>query len=353
MEASRPGGASLGPTEAAPGPDPVPDRRAEPRSGPAGRRRAGHRARATRAPWRRRVRGRDAFDGKEAAAAARERDFDVIVSDIAMPEMNGIELLARRARARPRRAVHAHDRRARRRERRRRRWSTARCATSSSRSRREELEEVVARAVRLHQMARIKREALEMFRIEGKHLGDRAGLEARFASALEHAVDRLPAHRVVVAAQRRSPTRRWSATRSRRCARRPICSRRPSGWGGCRSSGASSAIGSRSTLDEQPIAALLFVNLHAMELDDDSLFRADAPLSRHAETRRPGDHRARAAGADPRRHRARRAAARARLPHRGRRSGRRLRGADQLRAPRARGREGRHVADPRASTARR
>ena len=64
-----------------------------------------------------------------------------------------------------------------------------------------ELEEVVARAVRLHQMARIKREALEMFRIEGKHLGDRAGLEARFATALELALDRLPADRVVVAAR--------------------------------------------------------------------------------------------------------------------------------------------------------
>ncbi len=44
---------------------------------------------------------------------------------------------------------------------------------------------MVARAVRLHQMARVKREALEMFQLEGKHLGDRAGLEARFATALE------------------------------------------------------------------------------------------------------------------------------------------------------------------------
>ena len=36
------------------------------------------------------------------------------------------------------------------------------------------------------------------------------------------------------------------------------------------------------TLDEQPMSALLFINLHAMELDDDSLISADAPLSRHA-----------------------------------------------------------------------
>ncbi len=36
------------------------------------------------------------------------------------------------------------------------------------------------------------------------------------------------------------------------------------------------------TLDETPTSGLLFVNLHALELDDDSLVSADAPLSRYA-----------------------------------------------------------------------
>jgi len=36
------------------------------------------------------------------------------------------------------------------------------------------------------------------------------------------------------------------------------------------------------TLDEQPTSELIFVNLHAMELADDSLIAPDAPLSRHA-----------------------------------------------------------------------
>ena len=36
------------------------------------------------------------------------------------------------------------------------------------------------------------------------------------------------------------------------------------------------------TLDANPIEGLLFVNLHAMELDDDSIMMPDAPLSRHA-----------------------------------------------------------------------
>ena len=58
------------------------------------------------------------------------------------------------------------------------------------------------------------------------------------------AVGRLPAHRVVVARSTCSRTRRSCATRSRRCARRPISSRPPSGSGGCRSSGASSATAS-------------------------------------------------------------------------------------------------------------
>src|SRR5437763_14054683 len=34
-----------------------------------------------------------AADGREAADAARDKSFDVIISDIAMPTMDGIELL--------------------------------------------------------------------------------------------------------------------------------------------------------------------------------------------------------------------------------------------------------------------
>src|SRR6266700_2096088 len=125
-----------------------------------------------------------AHDGREAADLARSKSFDVIVSDIAMPEMTGLQLL---------RSVREHD------------LDvpvilmTGGPAVESAVQAMEygalrylikpvdskQLEEVVARATRLHQMAKIKREALELFRLEGKHLGDRAGLEVRFANAIK------------------------------------------------------------------------------------------------------------------------------------------------------------------------
>src|SRR5262245_27208362 len=100
-----------------------------------------------------------AHDGQEAAAAARAQSFDVILSDIAMPGMNGIALM---------RAVREHD------------LDvpviliTGGPAIESAVEAMEygallylikpieaqQLEEVITRGVRLHQMARIKREAL-------------------------------------------------------------------------------------------------------------------------------------------------------------------------------------------------
>ena len=286
-----------------------------------------------------------AGDGREAANAARDKSFDVIVSDIAMPEMDGIELL---------RTVREHDldvpfiimtggpdvdSAARAME-----YGALRYLIKPVEP--EELEEVVARAVRLHQMAKIKREALEMFRLEGKHLGDRASLEARLGRAMETL---WIAYQPIVSWSRRSVFAYEALVRNEE----PTLRSPPDLFEAAERLGRLQELGRAvrdrvaRTLDEQPMSALLFINLHAMELDDDSLISADAPLSRHAATRRPGGHRARAAGEDPRRHRARRAAARARLPHRDRRPGRGLRGADQLRAPRARGRQGRHVLDPR------
>src|SRR6185436_17586123 len=44
---------------------------------------------------------------------------------------------------------------------------------------------IVNRAVAVHKLARVRREASLVKELEGKQLGDRAGLEAKFASAVE------------------------------------------------------------------------------------------------------------------------------------------------------------------------
>jgi EAL domain-containing protein (putative c-di-GMP-specific phosphodiesterase class I) len=221
-----------------------------------------------------------AFDGKEAASAARERSFDVIVSDIAMPEMNGLELL---------RAVREHD------------LDvpfvlmTGGPAIESAVRAVEygalrylikpisagELEEVVARAVRLHQMARIKREALEMLRMDGKHLGDRAGLEARFASALSTL---WIAYQPIVSWSKRSTFAYEALVRNEE----PTLRSPPDLFEAAERLGRLEDLGRTvrdriaQTLDANPVDGLLFVNLHAMELADDRLIASEAPLSRHA-----------------------------------------------------------------------
>jgi EAL domain-containing protein (putative c-di-GMP-specific phosphodiesterase class I)/CheY-like chemotaxis protein len=221
-----------------------------------------------------------AFDGKEAAAAARERSFDVIVSDIAMPEMNGLELL---------RAVREHDldvpfvlmtggpaieSAVRAVE-----YGALRYLIKPISA--AELEEVVARAVRLHQMARIKREALEVLRTEGKHLGDRAGLEARFASALNSL---WIAYQPIVSWSRRSTFAHEALVRNEE----PTLRSPPDLFEAAERLGRLEDLGRTvrdrvaHTLDVNPVDGLLFINLHAMELADDRLISSEAPLSRHA-----------------------------------------------------------------------
>ena len=125
-----------------------------------------------------------ANDGTEAVARLRERFFDVVISDISMPGMSGLDLL-RAIREKDldvpvivmtgapavQSAIEAIEHGALR--------YLIKPVESAT------LERLVDRAVRLHQMARVRREALELYRAGGFPLGDKAGLEARFARALE------------------------------------------------------------------------------------------------------------------------------------------------------------------------
>lgn len=124
-----------------------------------------------------------AADGKEAAALL-DRGFDVIVTDIAMPEMNGIELL-RAIRERDADVpvvlvTGSPD------------VGTAMQAIQLSALlyvpkpvNLDELKRVIGRAVRLRRIARLKQEALSLVAGGGLGGSDRLGLEASFDRALE------------------------------------------------------------------------------------------------------------------------------------------------------------------------
>ncbi len=122
--------------------------------------------------------------GREGATLARSKSYDVIVSDITMPDMDGLALL---------RDIRQSD------------LDVPMIFMTGSPALESALEaieygafryllkpvgleallDIVARAVRVHKLARVRREASQMREQEGKQIGDRAGLEARFASAID------------------------------------------------------------------------------------------------------------------------------------------------------------------------
>src|SRR5438876_122748 len=122
--------------------------------------------------------------GREGADLARNKRFDAIVSDIAMPDMDGLALL---------RAIRETDLDVPM------IFMTGSPALESALAAIEygafrylvkpiahdAMMEAVARAVGVHKLARVRREAALMHELDGKQIGDRAGLEARFASGVE------------------------------------------------------------------------------------------------------------------------------------------------------------------------
>jgi EAL domain-containing protein (putative c-di-GMP-specific phosphodiesterase class I) len=221
-----------------------------------------------------------ANSGQEAQERVRNRTFDVIVSDIAMPGMSGIELL---------RGVREAD------------LDvpvimmTGGPAVESAVQAMEhgalrylikpvdpcQLEDVVARAVRLSQMGRVRRTAMEQYRVGVDLLGDRVALEGRLANGLE---------RVWIAYQ---PIVSWS-DRSLFAYEALVRSDEPT----MRTPGDLFDAAERlnrvhdlgriiraRVADSIPHLKLghVFVNVHTADLEDTTLFSADSPLSAFAE----------------------------------------------------------------------
>jgi EAL domain-containing protein (putative c-di-GMP-specific phosphodiesterase class I) len=216
-------------------------------------------------------------DGPDAVARFKQRAFDVVISDVKMPHMSGLDLL---------RAIREHD------------LDvpviimTGGPDVQSASEAIEygafryllkpidtvELEDVVARAVRLHQMARVRREALEHYRTAGQQLGDRAGLEARFARALSSL---WMAYQPIVSCSARSVFAHEALVRTEESTlRNPVdlfdaaerLHKLPE-------LGQAIRLHVAKTMEGLPPERSIFVNVHPADLEDETLLAPESPLS--------------------------------------------------------------------------
>jgi EAL domain-containing protein (putative c-di-GMP-specific phosphodiesterase class I) len=221
-----------------------------------------------------------ATDGREAMEAVNQRAFDVIISDINMPGMNGIALL---------RAVRSRD------------LDVPVILMTGEPTLETAMEAItlgalqyftkpmnnmevvktVERASRLHRLTKIKRDALKLTGANAAEAGDRAGLQAGFQRALD---TMWMAFQPIVDARTHSLFGYEALMRSaestlphpgailgaaERLERLPDLGRRVRHL-------------SADAFGTAPADALLFVNLHTVDLLDDDLYSSSTPLSKLA-----------------------------------------------------------------------
>jgi EAL domain-containing protein (putative c-di-GMP-specific phosphodiesterase class I) len=221
-----------------------------------------------------------ANDGRSAVEAIMHRTFEVVLSDIQMPGMTGVELL---------KAVRAHD------------LDvpvilmtgvptieTAIDAVSLGALQylpkptpNDVVVKAIERASRLHRMARMKRDALKLLGERDTEAGDRAGLQASFERALEtmwmafqpiaDAVEkRVFGYEALMRAREASlPHPGAILSAAERLDRLTDLGRRVRAL-------------SVEAFDRAPTDALLFVNLHTRDLLDPALYERSAPLTKMA-----------------------------------------------------------------------
>jgi EAL domain-containing protein (putative c-di-GMP-specific phosphodiesterase class I) len=221
-----------------------------------------------------------ASNGAEGAGRVKSGVYDVIVSDISMPEMTGLEFL---------KAVRAHnlevpvilmtgepevD--------------SAMVAVEYGAFRylakpveAHKLGETVLRAARLHKMAKLKREALELAGTGGQRLGERSALEVRFTWGLNLI---WMAFQPIVSSRERRVFGYEALLRSDE----PLM-KNPADildaaerLDRLHELGQSVRAHVAREASEAPAGVKLFVNLHSSDLNDDDLYSADAPLSKIA-----------------------------------------------------------------------
>jgi EAL domain-containing protein (putative c-di-GMP-specific phosphodiesterase class I)/CheY-like chemotaxis protein len=216
-----------------------------------------------------------ATSGEEAVARLASESFDVILSDIRMPQMDGVTLL-RAIRARDLDVPVA--------------FMTGDPTLETALDAMEhgafrylvkpvdghEVVAVVERGARLHRLARVRREAADA--LEVRRIGDRAGLEARYASGIE---------KLWIATQ---PVLSWRA-RSVYAYEALLRTdepalRNPADFvEAAERLGRTSELGRairrrlRAALPELPSGARLFINLHPMDLVDEELGAKDGALT--------------------------------------------------------------------------
>jgi EAL domain-containing protein (putative c-di-GMP-specific phosphodiesterase class I) len=221
-----------------------------------------------------------ASNGFNAIEMLRNNAYDVVVSDISMPGMDGLQFL---------RAVREFD------------LdvpvvlSTGNPALDSAVRAVEEgafryllkpvsataLEETVRHAARLHGLARLKRQALELIGESGWALGDRASLEGRYSRALESV---WMAYQPIVSIREKRVFAYEALARTRE----PTLAGPTELFATAERLGRLDELGRRirhvvaDAIDDLDPAILLFVNIHPKSLNDDELYDGSAPLSRRA-----------------------------------------------------------------------